>query len=136
MYYRFQQTTGIETSLHVYPENSLLHLYKNKEAVSDMIKRIESQEVAWDDVASFDDLDNYFFKDGYVCCHYFDNEEDELKDEMKFDGSSVAAYDDYVMIFDPEESSELQDGHVAKVEKIVAIYKKKENKSNVYTRVK
>jgi len=133
MYYRFQQTTEKETSLHVYPTQNLLHIYKNKEAVSEMIKRINSGEVPWDDVASFDDLDNYFFQDGFVCCHYFDGEETDLVETMNFDGSGVVAYDDYVIVFDSEVSYDLHDGHVSKMDEIIAVYKKDKN---TYTRIK
>ena len=133
MYYRFQQTTEKETSLHVYPTLNLLSIYKNKEAVSEMIEKINSGEVAWDDVASFDDLDNYFFKDGFVCCHYFDGDETDLVDTMNFANAGVAAYDDYVVVFESEVNYELHDGHVSRMDEIVAVYKKN---GNIYTRIK
>lgn len=133
MYYRFQHTDGIETSLHVYPTSNLLDLYRNREAVSKMIERINAGEVQWDDVASFDDLDNYFFKEGFVCCHYFDGEETDLLDYMTFEGNGVVAYDDYVVVFDSDINYDLHDGHVSKMENIIAVYKKG---SNIYVRVK
>lgn len=134
MYYRFQQTTGIETSLHVYPTNDLMPIYKNQSAVSEMLSRINNGEVAWDDVASFDDIDNYFFKDGFVCCHYFDGEESDLLDTMKFSGAGVVAYDDYVVVFDSEVNYDLHDGHVCRMDTVIAIYKKES--LNAYTRIR
>ena len=95
--------------------------------------RINSGEVPWDDVASFDDLDNYFFQDGFVCCYYFDGEETDLVETMNFDGSEVVAYDDYVIVFDSEVSYDLHDGYVSKMDEIIAVYKKDKN---TYTRIK
>lgn len=122
MYYRFQKTTGGETSMHVYPARDTLRLYKNQEAVSAMIERLESGEVAFDDVAIVDDIENYFFNDGYVCCHSF---YDELDEEIDFSGSGVAAYDDYVVVFESNDAIYIHDGVAAKMDNIVAVYQKK-----------
>lgn len=131
MYYRFQNNTELQTSVHPYPSSDIIDLYANENAVKKMIARIESGEVPFDDVCNYDSLDNYYFKENFVCCHWID--EDELEETMEFEGSTCVAYDDYVVVFDAEEDFKIFDGYVAKAENIVAIYKK--TKNNQYRRI-
>ena len=132
MYYRFQSNTELQTSVHPYPTVDLLPIYANSEAVNTMINQIKSGEVSWDDVCSYDDVDNYFFKPNYVCCNWIDDE--DLAETMVFSGSSCSADDEYVVLFESEEEYRIFDGLVAKCESFVKIYKKVEG--NTYTSIK
>lgn len=132
MYYRFQSNTELQTSVHPYPTFDLLQIYANSEAVKTMINRIKSGEVSWDDVCSYDDVYNYFFKPNYVCCNWIDDE--NLLDTITFDFIGCAADDEYVVVFDSEEEYRIFDGFVAKCESFVKIYKKVEG--NTYTSIK
>ena len=131
MFYRFQDNSELQTSVHPYPTTDLLSIYAKPEAVRVMIDRIKSGEVAWDDVCSYDDVDNYFFKPNYVCCNWIDDE--DLAETMVFGGVSCAANDEYVVIFDSEEEYQIFDGLVAKCEAIKQVYIRVNG--NAYTRI-
>lgn len=133
MYYRFQKTQGVETSMHVYPTWDILDLYANYDAVEKMLKRIDSGEVPDWDVANYDKIDNYFLKPGYVCCNQFAYGDDELTDVKEF-ASAPAAYEDYVVVFDTDlPDHRIFDGFIAKMDDIVAVYK---NENRIYKRIK
>ena len=136
MYYRYQSNTELQTSVHLYPSIDLLPIYANREAVNSMINRIKSGEVSWDDVYIYDDVDNYFFKENYVCCKYIDEGEhfEQLKETMVFSDNGCAANDEYVVLFNSDEEYRIFDGFVAKCESFVKIYKKVEG--NTYTSIK
>lgn len=132
MYYRFQNNTEPQTSVHPYPTYDIIDLYNNKSDVEKMIKEVECGNVQWDDICSYDDIENYFFKQNYVCCNWID--EEELSETMMFDGIGCVANDEYVVLFDSEEEYKIFDGLVAKCNSFVKIYKK--SGGNTYKLVK
>ena len=131
MFYRFQDNTELQSSVHPYPTVDLLPIYANSEIVKAMINRIKSGEVSWDDVCSYDDVDNYFFKPNYVCCNWIDDE--DLAETVVFGGASCAANDEFVVLFDSEEEYLIFDGLVAKCEVIKHVYKRVSG--NKYSRI-
>ena len=132
MFYRFQKSQTPETSVHTYPSREIVHLYKKPEFVEVIIKKVGEGDLMW---GEYDDPDDFFLKENYVCCHQDSFlYEDDLVQEMEWEGSFVAAHDEYVVVFHSDEEYELHDGYIAKCDEIRAVYKKMSG--NTYTRIK